>query len=413
MAEKTGTKNADRLVIHVDMDAFFAAVEQRDHEEYRGKPVIVGGLSPRGVVSTASYEARRFGVHSAMPMATARRRCPDGIFLPGDHRRYREVSAQIFSILERFSPVLEPLSIDEGFLDLTGMAWLMGKARNGTRGTDAATLRSYGARLKKAVFEETGLVASVGIAPNKFLAKLASDLEKPDGLVVLSMEDVPNILWPLPVSRIWGVGKKTGERLALFGYRRIADLARANPGKLSQQMGERLAIHLIRLAKGEDDRPVEPAREVQSIGRETTFERDLHTREEAEANLLSLAAQVGWRLRKAGKQAHTIQLKLRFGDFSTYTRQKTLPVATCYDEDIYRTARELFRAFSMPPGKGIRLLGISGSGFDAPSELSLFGMESSAKKERLYRAVDGLKKRFGEGIVSHLGAAENYTGGSS
>ena len=203
----------ERWILHVDMDAFFASVEQRDHEEYRGKPVIVGGLGPRGVVSTASYEARRFGVHSAMPMSKAHRLCPDGIFVAGSYETYRAVSKKVFSVLSRFSPVIEPLSIDEGFLDITGMEGLM------------ESRREYGLRLKKEIFEATGLVASVGIAPNKFLAKLASDLEKPDGLVIIEKEDIMRVLSPLPVRRIWGVGKKMNERLALLGIKTICELA--------------------------------------------------------------------------------------------------------------------------------------------------------------------------------------------
>ena len=288
----------ERLVLHVDMDCFFAAVEQRDHPEFRGKPVIVGGLSSRGVVSTASYEARQYGVRSAMPMALAKRKCPAGIFLQGNYRQYGAVSAQIFEILSRFSPLIEPLSIDEGFLDLTGMEHLL-----------KGNPRAYGLKLKEAVLAETGLVASVGIAPNKFLAKLASDLEKPDGLVVIRPEDIQNILWPLPVSRIWGVGKKTEARLLQLGYRCIGDIAKARPELLPRQVGERLANHLVELANGRDDRPVEVPREAQSLGKETTFEEDLHSGEEAEHHLLSLASQVGWRLRRSGKKAQTVQIR--------------------------------------------------------------------------------------------------------
>ena len=241
---------AERLILHVDMDCFFAAVEQRDNPELRGKPVIVGGLSARGVVSTASYEARKYGVHSAMPMALAKRKCPQGIFMAGNYHQYKAVSAQIFAILAKFSPLIEPLSIDEGFLDITGMEqFIQGKPRE------------YGMKLKKTILAETGLVASVGIAPNKFLAKLASDLEKPDGLVIIRQEDIQRILWPLPISRIWGVGKKTEERLAAFGYRCIGDIAKARTDVLQKQVGERLARHLVELANGRDDRPVEPERE--------------------------------------------------------------------------------------------------------------------------------------------------------
>ena len=376
----------DRWILHVDMDAFFAAVEQRDNEAYRGRPLVVGGMGPRGVVSTASYEARAFGVHSAMPMAEARRRIPDAIFLPGDFSRYRAVSREIFQILSRFSPLIEPLSIDEGFLDLTGMDRLMPDG-----------LLAYGQSLKDAIREETDLIASVGIAPNKFLAKLASDLEKPDGLTLLRREDIPRRVWPLPAKRIWGVGEKTNGRLAVFGYRTIGAIARADLKKLSQEFGERLARHLYDLAQGRDDRPVEPARKVQSIGREITFPQDLRTSEDAKRALLQLSEEVGWRLRRAGERAHTVHLKLRLGDFSTFTRQRTFDVPLCYDEDLYEAVCALFDALKRPPG-GIRLLGLSTSGFDAVGEMSLF--DDNQKKERLYSAIDTLRRRYGENILT-------------
>ena len=376
----------ERIILHIDMDAFFASVEQRDHEEYRGKPVIIGGLGPRGVVSTASYEARKFGVHSAMPMVTARRRCPDAIFLPGDHAKYSAVSRQIFSVLARFSPVIEQLSIDEGFLDLTGMERLMDSPR------------AYGEAIKRAVREETGLTASVGVAPNKFLAKLASDMEKPDGLVVIRPEDAERVLAPLPVSRIFGVGKKTEARLSALGFKTIGQLAAADRSRLARALGDRMAAQLIALAHGLDDRPVEPTRAAQSIGREETFDEDIHSREEAERVLLSLSEEVGWRLRREGLSARTVTLKLRFAPFDTYTRQQTFPDPVSYDEDIFAAARALFRAFPSPPGAGIRLLGVSAGNLSTEGELSLF--DDHEKKEKLYGAIDQLKSRFGESILT-------------
>ena len=376
----------ERIILHIDMDAFFASVEQRDHEEYRGKPVIVGGLGPRGVVSTASYEARKFGVHSAQAMAIARRLCPNAIFLHPDHARYSDVSRQIFAILARFSPVIEPLSIDEGFLDLTGMERLMENPR------------AYGEEIKRAVREETGLTASVGIAPNKFLAKLASDLEKPDGLVVIRPEDAEKVLAPLPVNRIFGVGKKTEERLAALGFRTIGQLAAADRGKLAHALGNRMAAQLLSLAHGLDDRPVEPRRAAQSIGREETFDEDIRSREDAEKVLLALSEEVGWRLRREGLSARTVTLKLRFASFDTHTRQQTFPDPVSYDEDIFEAARALFRAFPTPPGQGIRLLGVSAGNLSDGGEVSLF--DDHEKKDRLYDAIDKLKGRFGEGILT-------------
>ena len=391
----TEMKDLARLILHFDMDAFFASVEQRDNEAYRGKPLIVGGLSPRGVVSTASYEARKYGVHSAMPMSTAKRLCKNGIFIAGNHKKYRSVSNEIFTLLSRFSPVIEPLSIDEGFLDLTGMESIIG------------TPIDYGMKIKRAICDATGLVASVGIAPNKFLAKLASDLEKPNGLTVITEGDIERVVWPLPVTRIWGVGKKTGEKLRLFNYRTIGDIAKSDYESLSRELGSpRLARHLMELANGRDERPVEPTHDAQSIGRERTFGEDIKDDIEAERELLSLAEEVGYRLRKEGEWAKTISVKIRLADFSTHTRQKTLPEPTQYDEDIYASARELFHSFSRH-GRGIRLLGVSTSGFGDAAEMSLFDTERDGKKKNLYDAIDTLKKRFGESIVTKAPLVKN------
>ena len=372
-----------RWIMHVDMDAFFASVEQRDHEEYRGKPVIVGGLSSRGVAATASYEARRFGVHSAMPMAAAKKRCPQGIFVQGNHAHYREVSAQIFAIFARFSPLVEALSIDEAFLDITGMGQL------------AASPRAYAQRIKQAIYEETGLVASVGIAPNKFLAKLASDLQKPDGLVIIPPDRVREILWPLPIRRLWGVGKKTAEKLQTMGYETVGQIAQAEQSGLQKAFGPKLAAQLAALANGQDDRKVEPMREAKSIGKEITFPEDLRSLEQAEHELLELAEKVGWRLRIAGVQARTVQLKVRLGDFTTYTRSRTLSEATCYDEVLYATAKDLLRELKIT--SGFRLLGVTGTGFELFGQASLF---TDPKKERLYHAIDAIKKRYGEGVLT-------------
>ena len=373
-----------RYIMHVDMDAFFASVEQRDHEDYRGKPVIVGGLSARGVVATASYEARRFGIHSAMPMAAARKRCPDGIFLTGQHAHYREVSAQIFAVFARFSPLVEPLSIDEAFLDLTGMEHIMRDPWD------------YAVRLRQAVWDETGLIASVGIAPNKFLAKLASDLEKPDGLVMIAEDEVEKILWPLPVSRLWGVGKKTEKRLRLLGYSTIYQVAHAVPGKLLREFGVNMAEKLRALSHGCDDRPVVPLRDAQSIGKEKTFEQDLQTREQAEVELLSLSEKVGWRLRLAGRLARTIQLKVRLADFTTCTRSRTLREPISYDHEIYQIVCGLLGTMNFH--QGIRLLGVTGTNFEIYGETSLF--DDKQKQQNLYGAIDQLKKRFGEGVIT-------------
>lgn len=353
-----------RTILHVDMDAFFAAIEQREHPEYKGKPVIVGGLSSRGVVATASYEARRSGVHSAMPMTTARRRCPDGIFVQGNYALYRAVSAEIFAIFSRYSPLVEPLSIDEAFLDVTGMGLL------------APSPRDLAQRLKAEIREKTALVASVGIAPNKFLAKLASDLEKPDGLVEIRAEDAVRRIAPLPVRRLWGVGRRTEEKLLAQGIKTIGEMQQADEKKLARSLGRRAAHALKELSFGRDERRVEPDREAKSIGKEVTFERDLESAEEAERELLSLAEKVGWRLRLAGVAARTIQLKVRRADFTTFTRSRTLFEASAHDEPIFQTARDLFRELGIK--SGIRLLGVTGENFEPSALPSLFRDEKKS-----------------------------------
>lgn len=369
-----------RLVMHVDMDAFFASIEQHDHEEYRGRPLIVGGLSGRGVVSTCSYEARKFGVHSAMPIVRAKRLCPQGIFIEGNYARYKEVSAEIFKIFARYAPVVEPLSIDEAFLDITGMELLM------------KSPRAYAEKLKHEIRETTGLVASVGIAPNKFLAKLASDLEKPDGLVIITKENQQKILDPLPVGRIWGVGKKTASVLASLHIRTIGQLRQTDGKKLTAALGGHMAEHLLALSQGIDHREVAPREPAKSIGKEVTFAKDIHEAAEVEKILLALSEKVGYRLRRQGLKGRTIQLKLRLGTFQTYTRSRTLMEPTCFDAEIYHTAVELYHGLCVR--QGIRLLGISVSGFDASGAISLFHDE--VRKENLYAAIDKIKQRFGE-----------------
>lgn len=373
-----GAKPRQRLVMHVDMDAFFASVEQLDHEAYRGQPVIVAGLGKRGVVSTCSYEARRFGVHSAMSTAKARQLCPQGIFVEGNYPRYGEVSRAIFAIFDRYSPMVEPLSIDEAFLDLTGMEGLM------------ESPRAYASKLKAEILAQTGIVASVGIAPNKYLAKIASDLEKPNGLTIIEPNQVQAILDPLPVKRIWGIGGKTNALLQQQGILTIRQLRETSLAKLTRILGPNQAPHLAELARGIDERPVAPREEAKSIGHEVTFEEDLQGEAAAEQVLLELAVKVGWRLRKAGHKARTIQLKLRTKDFTTYTRQRRLSEMSHFDEDIYAMAKALFRELGI--FYDLRLLGVSATGFDEVELPSLF---ENGKKENLYAAIDTINQRFG------------------
>lgn len=374
-----------RCIIHVDMDAFFAAVEQRDNSILRGQPVIIGGLSGRGVVSTASYEARKFGVRSAMPMVEARRRCPQGVFLTGNYDKYSKVSRQIMEILSEFSPVIEPLSIDEAFLDMTGTEWLY------------PDIEAVAKQVKERIKSELGLIASVGVAPNKFLAKLASDLEKPNGLVIITQDEAEKRLKDLPVSRLWGVGATTAASLNKVGIHTIGQLAQTDCAVLEKHCGK-LAYELHKLAHGLDDRPVISQHQPKSIGKETTFEVDISSRQQIEAELLLLAEKVGWRLRRYGYSARTIMLKVRFASFRTITRSKTLPEPTNFDEVIYKIVQEIWQNTAMT--EGVRLLGISTANLQVGCcQISLFN-EENEKRQALYNTVDKLKERFGEDIVT-------------
>lgn len=376
-----------RTILHVDMDAFYASIEQRDHPELLGKPVIVGG-SPeeRGVVSAASYEARRYGVRSAMPMAQARRLCPEGVFLPVRMARYRQVSSQVMAILHCFTPLVEKLSVDEAFLDVTGSEALFGS------GVEIARA------IKERIRSELSLTASVGVAPNKFLAKVASDLRKPDALVVVPPEGVEEFLSTLPVSRLWGVGPATERSLRRLGIQTIGQLAAYPVETLRRRLG-RAGEALHRLARGEDDRPVEPSTEVKSIGRETTFPEDIGDTETLERVLLGLSEEVGARLRREGVCGRTVTLKLRFSNFTTLTRSRSLPEATALAEKIYPVALALFRGVERP--LKVRLLGVTVSNLSpgqAARQLSLFE-PPDARRERLAETVDSLRERYGDEII--------------
>lgn len=351
-------------ILHVDMDAFFAAVELLDNPEYRAQPLIIGGRkdSPRGVVSTCSYEARKFGVHSAMPIKKAVALCPQGIFVPGRMQRYQEVSRQIHALLPEFSPTVEPLSIDEAFLDMTGCEHFY------------ASLEDMGTRLKKRVSEAVGVTASVGIAPNKFLAKLASDMDKPDGLVVIRPQDVDVILRDLPVTKLWGVGEKLGRRLAAEGIRSIHQLRRFSEEALTQRYGS-MGRQLFELSRGIDHRSVEPYSEAKSISQEQTFDEDYEDQEFLRAVIAQLAEKVGWRLRRQELAAKTVHIKVRFADFHTITRSHTLAQRFSDDDTIFGWAWHLFARLPQQP---IRLLGVGVSGFGESRQLSLFDDEAQA-----------------------------------
>lgn len=374
-----------RWIMHVDMDAFFASIEQRDQPELRGKPVIVGGCGLRGVVATASYEARRFGVHSAMPSQEARRRCPHGIFLPCNHRYYAKVSRQIRQIMQDFSPLIEPLSLDEAFLDVTGMEWLY---------PDPVVIAK---QIKGRIQSELGLTASAGLAPNKFLAKVASDLRKPDGLVVVRPEEAAAFLAPLPISRLWGVGAATAKVLADHDITTIGQLAGTGLSRLEAWLGHS-AVELKQLAAGQDNRPVVAEHTPKSVGNEETFEHDIYDVDEIETQLLRLAVQVAWRLRLLGLAGRTVTVKLRWRSFRTITRSRTLTEATCLEKVIYDTAKELVQAAMT--SEGVRLLGITVSNLTSGSgQCSLFELDAQ-KQLAVAQAVDKLRAKFGGEIVS-------------
>ncbi|XVK27571.1 DNA polymerase IV [Pectinatus frisingensis] len=373
-----------RYIMHVDMDAFFASVEQVDNPALADKPVIVGGIKNRGVVCTASYAARKYGVHSAMPALQAHKLCPQGIFLPVRHERYRAVSKKIFTIFAEFSPIVEPLSIDEAFLDITGMEKIY------------KTLPDYACRLKKRILQQTGIHASVGIAPNKFLAKLASDLQKPDGLVIVEYGRERQLLEHLPISRLWGVGTKTAEKLNALGYREIGDIAKTTIAVLKKYFGIKTATHLWQLSNGIDERQVESERSIKSIGNEETYDEDIEGKVVIERKFLALAGKVGWRLRSKALKARTISIKVRTNNFVTYTRSVTLTEATNFDAVLYDTAKKLFKDLHFV-GK-VRLLGITGSGLVHIEEMSLF--VNDEKQIKLYKTIDAIKMKFGSQSIT-------------
>lgn len=367
-----------RWIIHADMDAFYASVEILDNPELKGKPVIVGGNSHRGVVSTCSYDARKFGVHSAMPIMQAKKLCPQGIYLPVRMERYLELSRKIMAIFHDISPVVEQLSVDEAFLDMTGTEGLYG------------SIEQAGWIIKNRVKEELGLTVSVGIAPNKFLAKLASDLEKPDGFTVIPHERAAETIAPLPVSKIFGIGKSTLEVLKKYNITTINQLRVVDRSVLNKIFGKN-AESVYQKAWGIDNRPVIPEALRKSVGKEDTFENDLLTIEECRTEILKLSQQVGYRLRKHGFCGNTLTLKVKYNDFKLISRSITCESDIIYDEDIYKLALSLLKNVSLR--KGIRLLGVTVSNLSQGS-LS-FDFEEDEKKKRRNNTVDALKARFG------------------
>jgi nucleotidyltransferase/DNA polymerase involved in DNA repair len=389
MTPATGSQPRLRI-IHVDLDAFFAAVEQRDRPELRGKPVIVGGDPrsheyTRGVVSTASYEARKFGVHSAMPLRTALQLCPDGIFLPVDGAKYQRVSREVMAVLRRFTPAVEQVSIDEAFLDVAGSEALFGPAPEIAR------------RIKREVVETTGLTVSVGVATTKLVAKVGSDLRKPDGLVVVEPGQEAAFLAPLEIRRLWGIGPKTAERLHGLGIRTIGELAALPVETLMRALGDHGAT-LHDRALGIDPDPVIGGGEAaKSVSHETTFAVDVTDPADIERTLLALTEGVSARLRAAGIRAGTVAVKIRDSEFRTITRQKALPEPSDLTDTIWRAALELARPEIR--GKKIRLLGVAATQLGQPEQIGMFEVVD-AKQRRVVDATDAVRRRFGDRAVT-------------
>jgi DNA polymerase-4 len=388
----------ERTILHCDLDAFYASVEQRDHPEYRGKPVIVGGgPNERGVVSAASYEARTFGVHSAMPLREAAKRCPQGIFVPGRFEAYEEASDAVMALFAVRTPLVEPISLDEAFLDVTGSAHLFG-------GPEACARE-----LKRDVREQVGLVLSVGMASNKLCAKVASDLRKPDGFVIVPRGGEAAFLAPLPLARLWGVGPKTRTVLEDLGMRTIGDLAAADPALLEARLGEHGGT-IVRRAKGiDDDREVvaDPG-DPKSIGHAHTFDQNTLDRAQIESTLLRLSEGVGRRLRRHKLRGRTVTLQLRVAPFETRTRQRTLHDPTSDDLAIYETARSLLRdALAADRDAGrvspVRLVGVTMSGLIGGEQLDLF---TGARVSRLNAALDAVRAKFGDDALDRASARE-------
>jgi DNA polymerase-4 len=383
---ETPTDDLSARIMHVDMDAFFASVELLDRPELRGKPVVVGHRGARSVVTAATYEARRYGINSAMPMSVALRRCPHAIVLEPHYERYSAASRTVMQILGDVTPLVETLSIDEAFLDVTGATALFGPPF------------AIGTALRARIQEETGLVASVGAAATKFVAKLASGRAKPDGLLIVPEAQTLDFLRPQPITALWGVGQASAQRLERLGLGTIGDVADAPLAALARALGATSAAHLHALAHGRDSRPVTPERAEKSIGHEHTFERDVTDRTTIERELLRLADQVAQRLRRGGWVARTVTVKLRFGDFETITRSQTLPEPTDVAQRLATEARALYAA-SPVVGRGLRLIGVRATNL-LPSGAVADGLWDDDETWREAEgAIDALADKFGRGAV--------------
>ncbi len=376
-------------ILHVDMDAFYASVEALKDESLKGKPVVVGGQGNRGVVTSASYEAREFGVHSAMPIVQARRLCPHGAFVPNEFAAYRHYSLQIREIFAAFTPLVEPLSLDEAFLDVSGSTRLFG----------APVDIAHAIKLRVAGL---GLACTVGVAPNKFLAKLASTQAKPDGLLVIPARGVQDFLRPLPVGALWGVGAQTEDALRRLGLKTVGDVARISKRTLERALGGALGAHLHALANGADDRPVVPDEPAKSVGSEETFEADLDDRSDILREILRLSDRTAGRLRAKGLCGRTVTLKVRFSNFKTVTRSATLEDEVDNAAEIYTVARGLYERLD-PDRPRIRLLGVTTSALSAGPARRQLALLATARRppwSEASRAVDSIRQRFGDKAVT-------------
>ncbi len=375
-------------VLHVDMDAFFVAVEVRSRPELRGRPVIVGGTGNRGVVSSASYEARTFGVRSAMPVSTARRLCPHGVYIAPDHAAYSEVSRAVMDIFRSVTPQVEPISLDEAFLDVSGAQRLLGRPAE------------IGQLIRRKVAETQSITCSVGVASTKFVAKLASTRCKPDGLLVVPADAVLEFLHPLPVSALWGVGERTATILTRHGLKTVGDLANLPQSALRSAVGDAASVHLHELAWGRDPRRVSPEAPDKSIGAEETFETDVTDRTVIHRELLRLAERATTRLRASGQVGRTVSIKVRFADFTTINRSRTLPGGTDVTHEVYDTARSLYDALGYDAARirlvGVRIEGLAPAG-STPRQLVLGQREQGWREAE--QAVDEATRRFGTGVV--------------
>jgi DNA polymerase-4 len=378
----------ERTILHIDMDAFFAAIEVLDHPELKGKPVIVGGTTNRRVVSTANYEARAFGVHSAMPIFKAREKCPHGAFLPVNMERYKKVSGEIMKMLEDFTPLVEPVSIDEAFLDITGTGDLLGNPEQ------------IAGQIKERIYSETSLTCSIGIAPNKFLAKVASDLHKPDGLTIIQDDQVDTFLATLPVEKIPGVGTRSIEALKHYGIKTAGEIKLFSEDQLVKRFGK-FGLRLHELSHGHDSSPVVPSREMKSISAEETLPYDTDDLSLLSYKLRGFAEKVAEHLRYHGRKGKTITLKIKFSDFTAVTKAQTIAHATDISQVILLTARRLLEDQPLP--KKVRLIGLEVSNLsdsEGDAQMQLFPVGADEERERkLDKAMDEIREKYGRKVI--------------